>query len=99
MHPQNIPVVVFLAIFLVACTPQTRGNSSTVTVTSINDTAKHLAEPPQVVQTVAPKYPADIKRSKIEGTVMVDVIVDETGAVILSSIASSSNVSLSNAAI
>ena len=51
--------------------------------------------PPSVVKMATPTYPAELRKKGIEGTVIVDFIVDETGAVVGARITSSPDPALS----
>jgi TonB family protein len=58
-----------------------------------------LDEPPQPIVQVQPEYPEKAKKAKLEGSVIVAVVVDENGDVIDASIHHSSNPIFNDAAL
>jgi len=56
-------------------------------------------ENPSPVKTAKPVYPSELRRDGIEGLVAVSVVIDETGDVISSKVAKSSNKAFESAAL
>jgi protein TonB len=59
----------------------------------------NLDEPPQPIVQVQPEYPEKAKKAKLEGKVIVAVVVDENGDVIDASIHHSTNPIFNDAAL
>jgi periplasmic protein TonB len=56
-------------------------------------------EPPVPVRTVAPDYPAEMRRDGASGVVMVDCVIDERGNVTETKVEKSSNVAFERPAL
>jgi len=56
-------------------------------------------EPPKLIRSVAPVYPAGAKKRGIIGSVSIGVVIDESGAIADAKILESSNTELNEAAI
>ena len=56
-------------------------------------------EPPVPVRTVAPEYPADMRREGVTGLVMVTVLIDEQGNVAETKVEKASNEAFSSPAV
>jgi len=48
---------------------------------------EELAVPPQLVKFVEPEYPAEARRDRIEGTVLVKLLIDADGTIVRAEIA------------
>lgn len=71
------PILFTLSIALLA--PVARGQAT-----------KDFDERPMPVKSVAPQYPADMKRDKVSGVVTLKVVIDENGDVLERSVTKSS---------
>ena len=61
--------------------------------------AKEKVTPPVLLEKTDPKYPADAKDEKIQGTVKIQAVIDETGKVSEASATESPDPRLSQAAV
>jgi periplasmic protein TonB len=71
---------------------------SALTVAEITDITPKVDETPTPIRTVAPDYPADLRKEGVAGVVSVVVVIDENGAVLASEVAKSSHEGFNQAA-
>lgn len=71
---------------------------SALTVAEITDITPKVDETPTPIRTVPPEYPAMLRKDGVAGVVSVVVVIDESGAVLASEVAKSSNEGFNQAA-
>jgi protein TonB len=70
-----------------------------LSVSEITDITPKVDEAPVPIRTMAPDYPAELKRSNVQGVVSVTVVIDESGSVIASEVLKSTNAAFNQPAI
>jgi periplasmic protein TonB len=66
-------------------------STSALTVAEVTDVSTSVDEPPVPLKTYVPDYPAALREAKVNGVVIVVVVIDENGTVLVAEVGKSSH--------
>jgi protein TonB len=78
-------------VFLFLCSFAWVASAQALTVAEVTDVSTTVDEPPVPLKTCAPDYPAALREAKVNGVVILVVIIDESGAVLVAEVGKSSH--------
>jgi len=78
-------------VSLLLCTFGLAASAPALTIAEITDITPKADEIPSPVKTIAPEYPANLRKDKVSGLVSVMIVIDEKGEVMAAEVSKTTN--------